>query len=528
LNPGQTIRESYCYGDESALSLQRVSNTRSITGTGFQLCGGMGFAYAVRRQIECVIERAESLYGITIKGFAQSGGRLFPWHIKSNAKKHVQWRGNRSFTEVNSRLSPAQLPVNHPSDFTGVMTSTGTNSGTPYGEADVKAIWDVLAENSGWMVDWLNHLATPTPLDRSPYTGLGQQSLATYTSSADQDEGPLYRETLALKAYFDSGAIDALTPIESARQRVTRKGPLNHVFNPNFRNGRSDNLLGLTSVLLGSGGIAMPGWNVTSAASDFSVFSVDSSRTLTITTNGALASSKTPLGCDLLLEPGKTYHIGAEFNLLNWGSANSVRWVLYPLHAGFGEQYSLTLASILSTPFYGGFIGEANFDFTVPNRSGPTPARVQGLVLSSPTFTTETITVNVDNKGAVTVALNGLTTAKAIAAAINTAIAADANYVNQAQYHSCASAVDNRLVITAPLVNSSPSDSGSLLQLANGTGTPLVTLFGTGVTSVRDTSDLADMFDTTIVGYRLMLLPSSTSATQTLTVRAPYARELKL
>lgn len=531
LNPGQKQRETYCYGDELGTGLHRIPQAQSINVSGIQASGGMGYAYVLRRSVLAVKERAAALYGLSINAFAQPGGRLFPWHLRSMLDEHTAWRGNRSYTENYSGLSPHAMRADHPGKFTGHFTSIiASSTGTPYGEGDVKAVIDALGDSDGWAVNWLNHLCTPTPGDPSPYTGLNQQSVGTYTSSADQDEGPFWRELRYASAARDAGLIEIAPPTKAEQLRLRKRGPSNLVFNPRFRNGRSNSLLGITSALTGNGGIACPGWALATASSDYSAVTVDpTTGELAITTTGALGSNRTPIGSNLMLEAGKTYDLGASLNLLGWGSANSVRWVLYPLHGGIGKGFTLGQGSILSMPWFGGFAGDAAWHFSVPPRGNPQPARVVSIAGAFAFGGTDSITVNIDNRGATAaISLTGLTTAKAVAAAINTAIAADAVYANLAQYHNVARAEDNRLIIEAPALNTAPGDSGSLLLLANSVGTPLATLFGAGVTTVRATGKADAGADTTLVGYRLALLPSSTSAAQTLCVLAPYCREVRL
>jgi hypothetical protein len=530
LNPGQKFRETYCLGDEDGAALHRSVQLQSVNGMGVSVCAGMGLAYAIRRAVLGVKERAASLYGLTINGFAQSGGRLYPWHLRTVMDEHDSWRGNRSYTDLQNGLSPHAMPLNHRGKFVGHFTSIISSSpATPYGEADVKAVVEALADSDGWYVNWLQHLCTPTPGDPSPFAGMNQHPAGLYTSSADQDEGPFWRELQYAAAVRDAGAIDILPPSMAERVRATRRGPSNLVFNARLRNGRADDLRGITTTVQGAGGIACPGWAVNIATGDFSAATINAARELTLTTNGALGANRVPMGCHLFLEPGRTYDLGAFLDLSGWGAANAVRLVLYPLHGGFDQAFNLGLSSISSQPWYGGFCGDAAFSIVIPPRRPPQPARAIGIAGPFAFGGTDTLTVNIDNRGAsAAIAVSGLTTAKAVAAAINTALAADATYATLAQYHNVARAQDNRLIIEAPLSGGAPNDSGSLTQLSNGVGTPLAVLFGAGVTAVRAAGKASDQWDTDLIGFRMALLPSSTAATQTLKMSAPYCREVLL
>lgn len=527
LNPGQKQRETYCFGDELGTVLHRIGQMRSINHYGIQCSGGIGHNYTFLRQIKATKERAAALYGITLNSFAQSGGRFWPWHTEEIADEHVSWRGNRSYTELYSGISPHAMPANHAGKFTGHFTSISASaSSTPYTEADVLAVIDAMGDGGGWVVNWLNHLCTPTPNDASGYT-LNVQSPSLYTSSADQDEGPYVREVKYAAALRDAGRIEILAPTEAEYYRLKKRAPSNLVFNPKFRNGRSNNILGITTVLQGNGGMAMPGWAVSTSSSDWAQAAI-ADGALTLQTVGALGSNKTPIGCMLTLEPGKTYSIGMFMDLTNWGSANSVRLNLYAIHNGMGDGNNIGQTFVSSHPAYGGTIGVAKMLFTVPPRKNPAPAYVRGIAGPFSFGGTDSITLNIDNQGAsAAIAVNGLTTAKAVAAAINTAIAADAAYTTLSQYHNCARAENNRLIIEAPHSNSFPNDSGSIIQLANSVGTPLATLFGAGVSTVRAVSHAHADIDTTMIGYRMTVVPSSTSAQQTMVLSAPFCRKIE-
>lgn len=528
LNPGQKQRETYCFGDELGTSLHRINQLRSVNHFGLQVTAGLGSGYTFRRQILSVKERALSNYGITLNSFAQSGGRFWPWHIENIGDEHVSWRGNRSYTDLYSGISPHAMPANHAGKFTGHFTSIASwATSTPYQEGDVKAIIDALGDGDGWHVNWLNHLCTPTPDDASGYT-LNKHSAGLYTSSADQDEGPYFRELQYAAASKNAGKIEILPPTEAEYYRLLKRPPSNLIFNPKFRNGRANNILGITTVLQGGGGVAVPGWAISTSSSDWAQASVSPDGALTLQTVGALGANKTPLGCTLLLEPGKTYAVGAFLDLLSWGAANTVRFNVYAIHNGLGDSNNIGQSFLSPQLYYGGGCEAAKFLFTVPPIENPQPACIRSIAGPFSFGGTDTITVNIDNRGtSAAIALTGLTTAKAVASAINTALASDATYALLAQYHNCARAEDNRLIIEAPHVNSSPDDDGSLMQVLNGTGAPMAVLFGAGITTARAASHAHTALDTTMVGYRLALVPSATSAQQSMTISAPFCREIK-
>lgn len=527
LNPGQKNRETYCLGDEDGVALTRINTTRSVGGQSLFATAGMGLAYTIRRSVLAVKERAASTYGLTIDSFAQPGGRLFPQMASAVLDEHASWRGNRSFTEQNASLSPHAMPANHAGKFTGHFTSiVASSTGTPYTEADVKAIVDALGDGDGWQVNWLNHLCTPTPGDPSPYTGMNQQSAGTYTSSADQDEGPFWRELQYAAAARDAGRIEIAPPTKAERLRVRKRPPSNLIFNPRFRNGRSNDLRGITTVVGGNGGIACPGWAVASASGDFSVFSVGADGGLTITTNGALGANRVPMGCNLFLEPGKTYEIGAELDLTAWGTANIARWTLYPLNNWMGSSFPHGTQSVAMEQFYGGTYHDGKFRFSVPSRPGSQPARFVSLAGPFSFTASDAVTLKIDNRAAsAAIVLTGLTTARAVANAINTALAADATYGPLGQYHNAARVEDGRLVIESP--NAFAMEDSGLMEMVNSVGTPMAVLFGAGVTTARSTPKPAATSDTTMVGYRLGLALSTTSATQTMRLLAPYCREVR-
>lgn len=520
LNPGQKFRETYCFGDENGTHLQRVDNVRIANGYGVFICAGLGLDYAIRRNILAVKERASN-YGVTIKSFAQSGGRLYNGTVMPVIDEHTAWRGDSYFG-----FSPYATPMSVRNAVMGHFTSRSPSSSTPYGEEDVKAVFDALADSRGFHVNWLNHLVTPTPNDPSPYTGLNQHSSGFYASSADMDEGPFYRALLYAAAKRDAGLIDILTPTEAEKARASKSKPRNYVFNHKFYNGRSNNLLGVISAATGQFGIACPGWEVNTPSGTFSAVTVNSNRELSITTNGALGAENVPFRNALMLERGKTYQIGCYMNLRDWGSANKCSINLYPVVGGFGPDMQVAKTSIAGRTLYGGQGNDCSFLFTVPAANGHSPARAITLAGTYSFGGSASITIKVNNLTASSaISLVGLTDADGVAAAINTAMAADATYGPLGQYHNIATVEDGRVVITAPKrVNN--TDDPSLLEINNSAGTPLVTLFGSGVTVVRDTSSLADTPDTSFFGYLLGLSLGTTSGSQTAVFSLPYCREV--
>jgi hypothetical protein len=524
LNPGQKLRETYCLGDELGTSLQRTTQAQSVNFTGLQICGGVGFAYALRRCAVSVKERAARLYGLRISSFAQSGGRLYSWHVHQAAiaADFVQWRGNRSCPGNYSGISPHAMPLNTPGAFVGHFTSISPSSPKlPYLEPDVMAVVDALADEGGWYVNWLNHLCTPTPSDPSPYAGVNQHTDNFYAENADQDEGPFYRELLHAASLRDAGKLQILAPTQAQQVRHLRKGPSNLVFNPRFRNGRLGNLVGVSTLATGMTGVACPGWNVQIAASDFSVAAVDAEGALTLTTRVALASNKTPLGLNLFLEPGKTYDIGASLNLSGWDSKNGVSWIMEPLENGMGRMASRTFDS--------GHAGEAPWWRTsVANHAASSPAYVRSIAGPFAFTDGEALTLQLDGQAAsAAIALTGLTTAQAVADAINAALKRDAAYAVLPQYHTTARAENNKLVIELPQAGASADPKSSLILLNNAVGSPLATLFDAGVTAVRATGQVHTELEGMLTGYRLyLLLPAATPAQQTIKISAPYCREV--
>lgn len=528
LNPGQKIRETYCYGDESGLYLARVVQAQAVGGYGLNLCGGLGFQYVLRRAVESVIERAGSTYGVEIKSFAQPGGRFYPWHINGISNYHKNWRGDTSFAEQAYALSPYAEPAGKRSKFNGHFTSIiASSASNPYSEADVKAIIDALGDSAGWCVNWLNHLCTPTPGDPSPYTGLNQQTAGTYSSSADQDEGPFYRELVYAAAARDAGLIRIMPPSEAEANRFITREPDNLVFNYKFRNGRSGNLLNITTLAQGAFGVACPGHALSTSSSDWTAATVSNGQ-LTLTTNGALGANKTPIAWNVFLKPGETYDFGADFDLSALPIAASVRLSVQPMQGRMGDAFDENTFSFATPTMYGGIRELMQCRFTVPSASKPEPAYVRSIAGPFSFTAGDAVILNIDNRGnSAAIVLTGLTTAKAIAAAINTALESDATYANYGQYHNIASSENNRLILRVPTLTSSPGDTGSLITVSNSAGTPLVTLFGAGVSAVRATGQASSNYSTERVGYRITLVPSSTASTGTIKMRAPFCRKVQ-
>lgn len=516
VNKGQKFRETYCYGDEKSSALWKF-DYKSMSFESIAVEAGLGYTYTIDRLTAVVIERCAA-EGIVIRNFAQSGGRFYQWSMRSNTGRHGTWRGDRSFTELRPGISPHAVPAAMLDDFTPHFTAQGPASASPYSEGDIKAIYDALVDSGPFYIDQLNHLLSPSakdangvPIDPSGWN-INQHTTTLYESSADQDEGPFWRELQRLGELIRARKIDVCTPDEARRLRSLKRMPHNLIFNPKFRTSRAD-LLGVTTPLQGAGGIAVPGWAIAASTTDFTKYRVVDG-VLEMATNGAVqqANVKEVLGANLMLEAGKTYVIGAKLDLRGMTGSSSARFVLYPMHGPLSS--APTLGSLGGPNNVAGSFAEYEFMFSVPAQAGPTPARIVSLPGPFDLSAGNTIRLALDNIAAIgDIALTGANpaavTAKEAAAAINAFIAASPTYATREEYHNVARAEGGKLIIESPKY---PGANNLVTEVTAGTNpasaVAMTALYGASP-AARAVPRLAVRASTPFVGYRLALVLES-------------------
>ena len=136
------------------------------------------------------------------------------------------------------------------------------------------------------------------------------------------------------------------------------------------------------------------------------------------------------------------------------------------------------------------------------------------------------IRLNLDNRGLTSdidcsagAAVASAATAKEIAAAINTAISGNATY--PAEFHSCAKAINGKVVITSPYRRN--GEAGGVVLAAGTTASAAIAIFGgTGVGLAYGQQSAAPK-----ASQYLYIMAFLINAQGTIKIRAPYIQKLR-
>ena len=502
------FRETYCWGDELCTSLRQqqyqVPGMRSI-----YLQAGVDIQWVIRKLLKTCKSRAAAA-GISLKNFAQPGGKFQPFLRRASLDVHDVFRAEFSALNADSPKAMPSCDVNY--------VTTQQTFNTDYDADDTRAAIRALVDSGPWYVDSLIHCVIPDGSSNYDFSII-------YAGDADQTEANFMALLAEVKAQVDAGKLLVLPPEEAKVARQVSAKPKNRVFNPRFVNSGKA-LLGVSTAAAGSNGRIIPGWRFAFANANFSAASIVDGR-LSMTTNGALGSYLYPIQQYVYLERGKTYDIGMLLDLTGLSNTKSVKVTLFPNFGRIAGAYKDGVAgSIQSVNYFGGAIHDAVMTYTVPASGKGQPAKITSKAGNFNLTAGAAISINCDGIGAVTVVIAGATPsatkADEIAAAINAAIKADGAYTNRQEWWSAARAENGKVIIEAPYLNAAPSAQN--ITISNGANSPMATVWGG--TDVRAVSSHAEVIDSSHLNYMLTIeLAPTTSGT--VAIEAPYISEVK-
>ena len=373
---------------------------------------------------------------------------------------------------------------------------------------------DALCASKGYINDVLIHHVLP-----EGYLGSAYDLDAGAFIYQDATETQLAETVKYLAAKRDAGEIDVLSPSAAAKRSRSKPKPDNRVFNPGFIC-TSENLMVDESVSTNLYGKRIPGFGLIANAANISSLSA-ANGALTFVTSSS--STIAPMYQKVMLEPG-VYEMGCEFDL-DIVAGGIVRMQLN------GNQMRLPNSSPVDSVAYAQTIayqsGHYRIRFTVEDTQQPDLPTVIGR--NSQTFnlsTNKNIRLNLDNRGltadidcSVGAVSAAAATAKEIANAINTAIAANATY--PAEFHNCAKAVNGKVVIISPYRKN--GEAGGVVVAAGTTLDASASIFGgTGVCLAYGQQSPAPK-----TSQFLYILSFLINAQGTATIRNPYIQKLR-
>jgi len=440
-NAGQN---SYISGSELSSNLVAPPHTNCYSRIVI-VETGLTSAYMIRRNMELAKSTAAA-NGVSLKNYAQSGSGFYPFLVRGN--DHGLFRGNSELTV------PAPYPVSSHKLNYYLPHKSYSMAGNYDTAAKLQAIVDGLSASPQAIICGLIHdVITDATVTDGTVPGSSGYYLNGNSIGGDTTEVLMTGYLNAVKAAVDAGLIQTMTMEEArvAARIMPQQGNL--IYNPKFK---SDGTITAGADSLSSLGVRLPGWWY-----DFSPARVTSASiandSLSITTTTAVAS--TLFASYISLEPGKTYDIGLDIAGMAYTSGSGVMLQLSSLKGRMKGMSTPDQGAIVSTNKT--TRGESRMFVTVPNKDGSCRAKVVSDNTGPYDLSTNyNINLNIDGLNAFDINCragagnNAAVTATEVAAAINAGITANANY--PAEYRTCASVVQNRVVIQSPYQKYTP------------------------------------------------------------------------
>lgn len=428
------------------------------------LQSGLSAWYMAERQMQ-VCQDAIVAQGIQTTGFANSGNGA----IRATLAGHMQFATARanSIDTIDTTLA-TNAPRAMPTWMTSYFRPTTTLLSTTYTTVGrVTAIFDALADSPGFTVDLLMHKVLEDGSSSYDFS-------STDSSYYDQTETNWVAAMTALKTKLDARSLYSVYPRELPSMAARAARPKNLVFNSKFKNAGESLLTASASSVL------VPGWNLLTAAADFSTVTVDSNGDITCAM--LTASEKTPLQQYLWLEPGKTYDIGVQASIGSYATGNGASIQIQPVRGWQFDGWAAQQTNINRSNYTTALDGSLRMRFTVPTPPPFGRARIISASFGSgiDMTTNKKINLNVFAKGAFDIDCSvGAASAASVqaheaAAAINTAIKANASY--PAELHAIASAENGKVILEVPKRG---PDGSFVMLVVDGTATSITsTMFG--------------------------------------------------
>lgn len=437
---------NYLQGDELSTNLVETRYVEVGSRPG-NLQAGLPLWYVVERQfVKCQEVAAQN--GVVLRDYAQSGGEIHPWTLNG----HHSYGFHRIESFLRS-YAPKAVPLATPVNWMPHKNTAPRDDGTqPYSREALIAMVDALCASPGWCQNILIHSIIPdgTMEDRYP-------ALAYAASDQDIYADDFFALLEHIKKKIAAGELEVWTHRQMLLRRMSKAPPRNLIFNAALK--AITGSLILSSADLGR---AMPGWAVLANNSHASACSV---------ANGVFSITSTNAGpidvlqTEVILQPGKTYEIGAlvEIDGVHATPANSIVTVKLQSKrgtwGGVGDgvldfRHGVALATSTAVTSR---VAHMTSRVTVPNYPGPTPARAIGSVVITTLdlSTNKNVRIQIDSKTALdnidcsAGAVNpAAVTPTEIATAINTALRNSSTY--GLEYANVASVSGGKIVLTAP------------------------------------------------------------------------------
>jgi len=457
----------YCTGEEDASNLARgIRATSRIPALRFPavLSASRYDAHYLRKRNFTGAIQDAAAQGVQLNNFAQAGARFFKHmlHVGGASDAHIHLRGN-NFDGIRR---PAAMPACQAATF-NIHAATNNDYDAPGHAASLVA---AIAASPGHLCDMLVHgVMTDAALKDGSVAGSSGYYLNSLDIDNDMSEAGMVELLSALRTEFEAGRIVPVAPEEIAMIAEQIPSPRNLVFNPIFAHAPVD--LRATD----PNGIIVHGWRLNTA----SLPSVTASNgSITFTSAGV---ALVPINTFIQVKPGRRYRAG--FNVATSGAVTSARVQIATRRGMWPDSLAgAPITSITADWLQTG--GQVFIEFETPGWLGRGRAKIIGG--NSQPFdlsTNKNISLTIAPYSAITIdgsagaANPAAATAKDVAAAINAAIAANAQFVAASEWHTVARAENGRVVLEGPRRVSQPNNGGAI-SLSNTANSALTAVFG--------------------------------------------------
>ena len=380
-------------------------------------------------------------------------------------------------------------------------------------EREKRAI-DAMCASKGYITDVLIHHVLP-----DGYAGADYDLDAGAFIYQDATETQLVETLRYLAVKRDAGELEVVPPSEAARRMRYKAKPDNRVFNAGFIT-TGENLMVDESAATNLYGKRVPGFGLIANAANLTSLSAANGELTVVTSSG---STFTPIYQKVMLEPG-VYEMGCEFDL-DIVAGGAVRMQLNANNMRLPNSSPSDTVPYAQTLAYQS--GHYRVRFTVEDdRTTDLPTLIGRNSQPFDLSVNKNVRLNLDNRGltsdidcAAGAASSSAVTAKEIAAAINAAIAANATY--PAEFHSCAKAVNGKVVIASPYRKN--GEAGGVVIAAGTTASASTAIFGgTGVGLAYGQQSAAPR-----ASQFMYIMTFLFNAQGTIKIRAPYIQKLR-
>ena len=505
----------YCTGVEDASNLGR-GLTALIRFDAWRFpavipAGGLTPHYLRRLNIAGAISDAAA-NGVVLKNFAQSGANFYrdQLHVGAIANQHVSLRGN---VRHGVGRRPCAMPAGEGASFHyhAALMNYYNSPGA------MSSLIAALVASPGHMIDILNHASTTnaTPNDGT-VAGSSGYYLDSRSIGADSSEAAFVELLSAINTAVSAGQIDQLTPTQYAQTAAQIPPPKNLIFNPIFA------AQPVALNVADPHGVIVHGWKLNAAS--LSGVSVAGGK-FSFTSAG---TSLIPISQYVTLKRGASYRAGCRIDVSGGTLTNA--YILMAFRQGTVPDYvdGLPLTTIQSETTTRN--GEVALEFEMMNPVKKGLAKIIGSVAQPFNLSVnKNIQIKVDESTgfdidcSVDAADSAAVTAKEVATAINSAIAANSQFVAKSEYHTLARAENGRVILEGVRRISYPSNGG-LLNLGQGSTASATTLiFGQSTGSAW--ADHAGARDFAYAPVEFQVYVSATAGTQ-VSVSDPFVQPI--